>query len=139
DRVGASVVGHGYLRLARGLEVNPVVTRARQLHELELGGGAEELVADAGARRAEVVLGVGGRVVKLGLAGIGDDQLHPGRKELTGDLEHGGLLRGCEDLGQDLLLRLGWVWPRSPRYCPETCRARSPAATDRAVERHLAA
>src|SRR5262249_46731783 len=130
DRIGAPVVGDGHLRLARGLDVNAVVARAGQLDELELGGGAEELVADARARRAQVILGLGGRVVELGLGGIGDDELHPGRKELAGDLHHGGLLRGCEDLGHDLLLTREWVWAwmrsvtsprgyRGARSCPK--------------------
>ena len=84
DGVGAAVVGDGHLGLARGLDVDPVVAGAGQLHQLQLGRGAEELVADAVARRAQVVLGVGGRIVELGLGGIGDDQLHAGRAAAHG-------------------------------------------------------
>ena len=104
DGVGAAVVGHGHLRLARGLDVDAVVAGARQLHELQLGRRAEELVADAGARRAEVILGVGGCIVELGLGRIGDDQLHARRQQLTRDLHDGSGLRGREDLGHDGLL-----------------------------------
>ena len=107
DRVGPAVVGDGHPGLARGLDVHAVVARAGQLHELQLRRGAEEFVADAGARRAQVVLGVGGGVVELGLTGIGDDQLHAGWEQFAGDLHDRGGLGRREDLGHDLLLRIG--------------------------------
>src|SRR5262249_31982711 len=104
DRVGAAVIGYGHLGLARGLDVHAIVAGAGELDELELGRGAEEFVADAGARRAEIVLGVGGLVVELGLARIGHDQLHAGRQQIARDVHAGGGLGGREDLGHDLLL-----------------------------------
>ena len=107
DRVGAPVVGDGHLGLARGLDVDAIVARAGQLDELQLGRGAEELVADTGARRAQIVLGVGGGVVELGLARIRDDQLHAGRQQIARDVHDRGGLGGREDLGHDLLLEVG--------------------------------
>ena len=106
DGVGAAVVGDGHLGLARGLDVHAIVAGAGQLHELELGRRAEELVADARPRRAQVVLGVAGRIVELRLGRIDDDQLHAGRQELSRNVHDGGGLRGREDLGHDLLLRV---------------------------------
>jgi hypothetical protein len=50
DRVRAAVVGDRHLGLARGLDVDTIVARAGQLHELQPGRGAEELVADPGPR-----------------------------------------------------------------------------------------
>src|SRR5262249_7549908 len=91
---------------ARGFEVDPVVTGARQLHELQLGGGAEELVADPEPRRAEIVGGVAGGIVELGLGGIDHEQLHAGRQQLPGDLHDGCGLSGREDLDHDVLLEL---------------------------------
>ena len=104
DRVGAAVVGHRHLGLAGGLDVDLVVAGAGELHQLQLGRGAEELVADAVARGAQVVLGVGGGVVELRLGGIDDHQLEAGRKQLARDLHDRGRLLGREDLGHGSLL-----------------------------------
>ena len=67
------VVGDGHTGLAPGLDVDPVAAGAGQLPKLQLGRGAEELVTDPEARRAEVVLGVAGGIVELGLGGIDDE------------------------------------------------------------------
>src|SRR6266545_3724905 len=111
DGVGATVVGDGHTGLARGLDVDAIVARAGQLYELELGRGAEELVADALPRRAQVVLGVDGGVVELWLTWIGDDQLHAGWEQIARDFHDGGGLGGREDLGHGLLLR-SWMLSR---------------------------
>jgi hypothetical protein len=107
DGVGAAVVGDGHLGLARGLDVDPVVAGAGQLHELQLGRGAEELVADPRPWRAQIVVGVAGDIVELGLGGIDDDQLHAGRQQLLRDLHDGSGLGRREDLGHGLLLAVG--------------------------------
>ena len=52
-------------------------------------------------RRAEIVLGVRGDIIELGLGGIDDDQLHARREQLARDLhDRSQLLRG-EDLGHE--------------------------------------
>jgi len=81
--------------------IDAVVARAGELHELQLGRRAEELVADPEARRPEIVLGVRRRIVEPGRGGVGDDQLHAGREQFAGDLHDGSRLLGREDLDHD--------------------------------------
>ena len=99
DGVGAAVVGDGHLGLARGLDVHAVVARAEELDEPQLRRGPEELAAHLPGQ-AEVVLGVGRRLVERGRAGIDDDQLEAGRRQRARDVEDRvGLFGTEEDLG----------------------------------------
>src|SRR4029077_20598361 len=86
-------------RLAGRLDIHTVVARAQELHELELGRGAEELAADP-AREAHEVFDLGGDVVELRRAHVGDHELVAGRRHRARDAEDlFGLVGREEDLG----------------------------------------
>jgi len=98
----ASVATVAFAELAAKSGKICIVSRlCSQLHELQLRRGAEEFVADPGARRAEIVVGVDSGLVELGFSGIDDDELHPGRKQLARDLHDRRRLRRRDDLGHE--------------------------------------
>ena len=88
--IRAAAVGDGYPGLAGGLEIEGVVACGDELDQTQPGGGAEELVAHAGAREAEVELGIVQRFVEGRSAVIDGRHLEARRNHGPGRVDDGG-------------------------------------------------
>ena len=83
DRVRAAIVADRHPRLSRRFDVEPVVTGAEQLHQLEAGCGAIEFGTELKARAADVIFGVLQRRRELGAVEFGDDEFVTRRQYLA--------------------------------------------------------
>ena len=106
-RVGAPVVGDGHPRLPRGLDVEAVVPRADELHQLEARRRAVEVPAERLAGEAQVEIRVVERRQELRRVLLRHVELVARRDHGAGDVHDGGRQRGREhDLdGHGILLR----------------------------------
>ena len=105
DRVRAAVVGDWYARLARRLDVEPVVAGADQLDQLELRRPTVEVRPHVRAGEPGEVLRVLDGRVELGRALIDDLEVEICRQERAGDLdERRRKLRGEHDLDRHTLV-----------------------------------
>ena len=97
DGIRAAAVGDGHAGLARGLEVERVVAGRHELDQAQPGRGAEELVAHAGARKAEEELRIVQRLVEGRGAVIDGGHLEAGRNHGPGRVDDGRRQTGRED------------------------------------------